>query len=219
MAAKLDQSNSKSVRARSKNRVRALIVAGFSLALAGCGGYAGALSTDLARLKDTIAPRDLNVFQRRAPLTAAFTPPEELIGADGRCASDPPPAAAPGPETLRSPTSALAFTAGPDASSPPPGAPPPVVGAPDQPTAAPVRGVALDMTECDVVRVAGYTNAVEISANENGQRAVVLTYASGPRPGIYRFVSGRLVSIERGPEPPPAQKPAKPAKKKKQARG
>jgi len=38
----------------------------------------------------------------------------------------------------------------------------------------------------------------------------------GPRPGVYSFVEGRLKSMERGPEPPPApktaKKPAKPAK-------
>jgi hypothetical protein len=39
--------------------------------------------------------------------------------------------------------------------------------------------------------------------------------AGGERPGIYRFVSGRLVGIERGAEPPAPERPTKkkPAKK------
>ena len=73
-------------------------------------------------------------------------------------------------------------------------------------------GIALQMTECQVVAVAGYTDRVEISADPRGQRLVTLTYLAGDRPGIYRFISGRLKSMERAPELPAAAKPA-PAKK------
>ncbi|HEY7665440.1 MAG TPA: hypothetical protein VH934_20165 [Xanthobacteraceae bacterium] len=73
--------------------------------------------------------------------------------------------------------------------------------------AAPLGGVALQMTECEVVRRAGPVETIDISANERGERAVTLTYLRGPAPGTYRFVGGRLVSIERAPGPPPA--PAK----------
>ena len=65
------------------------------------------------------------------------------------------------------------------------------------------------MTECEVVRVAGYTDRVEIGGNERGQRTVTLTYLSGDRPGIYRFVGGRLASMERVAEPPQQRKPQK----------
>jgi hypothetical protein len=76
-------------------------------------------------------------------------------------------------------------------------------------------GIALEMTECEVVSRAGPPGNVEVGANERGERSVTLTYTSGPRPGIYRFASGRLVSIERGEEPPPEPtKPKKPAAKK-----
>jgi len=68
------------------------------------------------------------------------------------------------------------------------------------------------MTECQVVQVAGYTDRVEIGANERGQRAVTLTYLSGDRPGIYRFVGGRLASMERVAEPMQAKKPQKQTK-------
>lgn len=181
---------------------RLLGVACSAAFLAGCGG------NDIARLADTVAPRDLNVFQRREPLTARSTPPEELINPDGRCASEPPPA----PTGMQLPTSALAFTAGPGVQGQNPGAPFPPAD-PQAQTGAQVRGIALDMTECDVVRIAGVTDRVEISANERGQRAVVLTYVTGSRPGVYRFVSGRLVSVERGPEPAAPAKPAKPKRR------
>lgn len=76
-------------------------------------------------------------------------------------------------------------------------------------------GVALEMTECDVVRRVGIAEKVDLGANERGERTAVLTYLGGLRPGIYRFVAGRLVSIERAPEPPA---PSRPARKKKPAR-
>jgi hypothetical protein len=71
-------------------------------------------------------------------------------------------------------------------------------------------GIALQMTECDVVRRAGPVEKIDIGADERGERAVTLTYLRGPWPGVYRFTGGRLVSIERAPGPPPA--PAKPQK-------
>lgn len=81
------------------------------------------------------------------------------------------------------------------------------------------RGVGLDMTECDVVRVLGQPQSVNISADERGERSVLMTYAATERAGFYRFARGRLVSIERGPEPPPPPKPEKkPAPAKKQAK-
>jgi hypothetical protein len=82
--------------------------------------------------------------------------------------------------------------------------------------AAPVAGgIALQMTECDVVRRAGAADKIDFASDERGERIVTLTYLRGPLPGIYRFAGGRLVSIDRAPAPPPA--PAKsqkaPAKK------
>jgi hypothetical protein len=80
-------------------------------------------------------------------------------------------------------------------------------------------GIALQMTECEVVRRAGTPENVELGTTDRGERAVTMTYAGGPRPGIYRFAAGRLYAIERGqgpaPEPPKAKKP--PAKKPKSA--
>ncbi len=63
-------------------------------------------------------------------------------------------------------------------------------------------GIALQMTECDVVRRAGPVEKIELGANERGERSLVLTYLRGPSPGVYRFAGGRLVSIERAPAAP-----------------
>ena len=100
----------------------------------------------------------------------------------------------------------------------------PVLIGPDGSCSAPTgepefagAGIALDMSECDVVQRAGQPDNIDISTDARGQRAVVLTYVRGERPGIYRFASGRLVSIERGAEPPAPEQPAKKKAGKKSA--
>jgi hypothetical protein len=80
------------------------------------------------------------------------------------------------------------------------------------------RGVALDMTECQVVQALGAPQATDIATNERGERAVTMTFVGTERAGVYRFVRGRLVSIERAPgaaepERPTKQPPKKQAKK------
>jgi hypothetical protein len=69
--------------------------------------------------------------------------------------------------------------------------------------------ITLDMSECDVVKRAGFPERVEIGANEAGERNVTLTYIKGQRPGIYTFRAGRLASMDRAPETATPQKPAK----------
>ena len=138
-------------------------------------------------------------------MTSAGAPPPQAA------ADAPPPAAAPiNPRSNQ----ALYFTAGPEsgrvASAPPGARPPEVRGGP--------RGISLAMTECQVVSVAGYTDRVEVSANERGERLVTLTYLSGDRPGIYRFRGGRLVLMERVAEPPQTKKPQTKTAKSKQPR-
>ena len=78
-------------------------------------------------------------------------------------------------------------------------------------------GIALQMTECDVVRRAGPVEKIDIGSDERGERAVTLTYLRVPWPGIYRFAGGRLVSIELAPGPPPAPAKAPKASTKKPA--
>ena len=63
-------------------------------------------------------------------------------------------------------------------------------------------GISLEMTECDVVNRAGRVEKMELGVNARGERSLVLTYLSGPWPGVYRFASGRLVSVERAPATP-----------------
>jgi hypothetical protein len=76
------------------------------------------------------------------------------------------------------------------------------------------EGVGLGMTECEVVARAGPPNSVQLGSNPNGDRTAVLSYQSGPRPGIYHFERGRLMQMDRVEvAPPPPQK--KPAKTKK----
>jgi hypothetical protein len=69
-------------------------------------------------------------------------------------------------------------------------------------------GIGLQMSECDVVQRAGPPQNIDISAGRNGERTTVMTYG-GERGGIYRFVAGRLVRIERGAEPVEPERPTK----------
>ena len=87
-------------------------------------------------------------------------------------------------------------------------------------TSAPLvtGGIALGMTECQAVQRAGTPSNVAISTGDRGERKVVLTYLSGPWPGIYTFSGGRLNVVERAPEQPKSAKPtAKKTPKKKPA--
>jgi hypothetical protein len=171
-------------------------VLALALALGACSGDSGLLSKESKF--DFSLP--MAKASKEAPTQRVVTA-EQLIGANGRCAGEEAP-------------QALNFTAGPQTGAATPSAPPPGAangGAP------PVRtGVSLGMTECEVVRALGHTDRIEISANERGQRSVTLTYLTGERPGVYRFVAGQLVSLERAGEAPATPKPAKTKAAKKQ---
>src|ERR1700756_4312062 len=79
----------------------------------------------------------------------------------------------------------------------------PCAAAAAQGSAAAVRGaIALQMTECEVVRRAGPPDQIEFGTAEQGERALTLTYNAGPRPGIFRF-SGGGGGSSRGPAPAP----------------
>lgn len=150
------------------------------------------------RLPDvnTILPSNSQTYT--APPTAkSLRPvgPEGLVDGQGYCAGmTPPPAADAGTEGQN--------------QSAAPAAAPVVRGGP----------VGLEMAECEVVRTLGPPQSVEISASPQGDRTVMMHYR-GENSADYRFVSGRLVSLERGPEPPAPPKSAKkPAPKKKTAK-
>ncbi len=77
-------------------------------------------------------------------------------------------------------------------------------------------GIGIGMSECDVVSRIGAPTGVDLGRNPNGDRTAVLTFQGGPRPGIYRFVGGKLAELDRVAEapPPPPSQPQKPIKKK-----
>ena len=121
-------------------------------------------------------------------------------------------------------------------SCPPPPAvqqagPAPAAAAANQPGSAPAAtdtsallgdGIALGMSECAVVFRAGAPSAVQIGKNPSGDRTAVLTFNSGPRPGIYHFQAGALMEVERAQTAPaPVQttkkKPASSKASSKQA--
>jgi len=155
--------------------------------------------------------------------------PEDMVAADGQCAAPaaaPAQAAEPAPAAAQTPPPAdravgsiagdlagpLMPAASPASATPdsglqrlePASGPPPVAG-----------GIALGMTECQVVQRAGNPNNAVINSGEKGERKVVLTYLGGPWPGIYTFTGGRLNIVDRAPEQPkPAAPPKKSAKKK-----
>jgi hypothetical protein len=112
--------------------------------------------------------------------------PEDYVDAEGRC-----------PAVAGEAAAVAAAPAGdrPQAAAVPGAAP------------LPGGGVALEMSECEVVRRTGPPDRVELGANERSERTVVLTYLRGPRPGIYRFTAGRLSVVEKAPEPATPQRP------------
>jgi hypothetical protein len=209
---------------------RALLPALLALSLGACSSISDISITDFNPLKgsDPLASADYNYFYRRDQSSAGVVTAADLVGPDGRCAFSPAPAPSMSPAAqdpvAQTPVSepinprsnqALYFTAGPEAGRTASAGPNPL---PPQVRTGPT-GIALQMTECQVVAVAGYTDRVEISGDPRGQRMVTLTYLSGERPGIYRFVGGRLATMERVAEPPQPKKPkpTKTAKAKKAA--
>ncbi len=224
--------------AKPEPRTRTLIpiaAAALAVVLAGCSVDSASLSSiNLNPFSgDTERSRDYNYFYKRDARGPGMVASADLIGPDGHCAFESAPAsAAPYPATTQAappaaqpqasepinPRSnqALYFTAGPQANPQQPSNLP-STGAPPPATGRDTFGIALQMTECQVVQLAGTTDRVEIGA-EGGRRSVVLTYMAGPRPGIYRFTDGRLTSMERVevPAAPKKQAPRKKTAKAKQ---
>ena len=138
--------------------------------------------------------------------------PDDLVSADGRCSVQAPePASAAAPVAPPPADRPVGSVAGDLAGAPmPAGVPPAAAPDPSGPTV--MGGIALGMTECQAVQRAGLPGNVAVSAGDRGERSVVLTYLSGPWPGIYKFSDGRLKVIERAPLPPAP--PKAPPKKK-----
>lgn len=175
-------------------------MAALAVALAGCSSIGLDSDQPLFRKKFDFSGQsggytfsDTLQAKRDQPITAA-----DLVAVNGSC---PPPPVAPVPP-------APSATASPAAEP---------VAAPDTPSLL-GAGVALGMSECDVVWRAGAPDNVELGKGPNGGRTAVLTFNSGSRAGIYRFEGGRLMEMDSvAPSPAPPQvakkKPAKPKKK------
>lgn len=123
----------------------------------------------------------------RPPVTA-----NSLVSPNGACSSAPAPAA-PAP-----------VNAGQLGANPAEMVAPSLLGG----------GIALGMTECEVVYRAGAPSSVQVGSNPNGERTAVLAYDGGPRPGIYHFERGRLMGMDGVAVPTAQPKVAKRAKKK-----
>lgn len=122
-----------------------------------------------------------------------FIAANDLVDASGSCPGYVAPSPAPAP------------------GSPDAGAPPPDLGS------LLGGGIALGMSECEVVSRLGQPTAVNIGQNPNGTRTAALTFKGGPRTGLYRFESGRLSEMDRVEQSPPPQPESKKTAKKKPA--
>ncbi|HEX8827461.1 MAG TPA: hypothetical protein VF778_05050 [Xanthobacteraceae bacterium] len=132
----------------------------------------------------------------------------DLVDSNGACPAPLAPAAQPVAAAQPAPAAAPGNAAG----APPASDPNSLLGG----------GVALGMSECDVVNRAGAPNSVQLGKNPNGDRTAVLTFDAGPRPGIYHFERGALMEVEGVPAPPAPpkvakKKPANPPKQKQAA--
>jgi hypothetical protein len=163
----------------------------FAPLIAGCSGASDLMSRDAEWFSHSGRLFIRNISIDTPPLTPDKpVSAEDLVSADGVC---------PGMTAPSNPADANAAADGGAAG----------------PVPSTTGTVALNHTECDVVRGIGVPASVNLSNNTRGDRVAVLTYSQGQRAGIYTFTSGRLTSIERGPEPIGPPKTAKTAKGKK----
>jgi len=187
------------VRDKNRHRKRLLALLLFAPVMVGCSSTSDLFSSDLLSKDAEWFSRSGRLFIRNVSIeTPPLTPSrpitaEDLVNADGIC---------PGMAPSGGPADANALTDG-------------AAGAPPVPSTT--GTVALGHTECDVVRGIGAPDSVNLSNNARGDRVMVINYSRGQRAGIYTFTSGRLSSIERGPEPAAPPKTAKPKAKKKSA--
>jgi hypothetical protein len=170
-------------------RLLALALAG--PLMAGCSGTASMISSDMLSKDADWFSRPGRLFIRSVSIeTAPLTPDKPIT-----------------PEDLINADGQCPGMAAPDANALSDGAAP----------GARAGTVALGHTECDVARGIGVPDNVNLSRDAMGRRVALVTWSRGPRTGIYTFTSGRLSSIERGPEAAPQPKTAKPKAKKKPA--
>lgn len=167
---------------------RAIAALALTAALCGCanldldanqGWFAKPL--DVLGNKGGYTFSELQESQKERPITAS-----DLVDANGGCAPIPAPA-----QSSRA--------AGPGVIPSPPPEAPSMLG----------EGIALGMSECDVVYRAGTPSSARLGKNPDGRRTAVLTFNAGPRPGVYRFEAGRLMEMDRAAEAPTEPKVVK----------
>ncbi len=166
------------------------LLLGLVVGLGGCSNFdtSGAWFSKPLRLYGSntgYTYTQIDETRRDRPITA-----NDLVDANGACPryvapAPPPPPAATGPGAAEAGATAdLASLLG--------------------------GGVAIGMSECDVVARLGQPAAVNVGASPGGDRTAALTFQSGPRPGVYRFAGGRLTEMDRVEMPAaPAPEPAK----------
>jgi hypothetical protein len=158
-----------------------LALIGLSAALGGCGSDMFSGETKLSKFQ-FFARQDSSALIQGGEKNFSTSGPvaaEDLVDANGYCAG-------------------AAATVQPASAGD--------TGASPIPSGTVIGGIALGMTECEVVRRAGPPASIQSGA-ETGDRSIVLTYPTGNWPGIYRFSAGRLKEVERVAEPPPPPKP------------
>jgi hypothetical protein len=166
-------------------------------ALAGCGASSEIFSSESKPFSkvDFFSTKDWGAAPTAAEisLTRKVTP-DDYVDGSGHCAAATQ-ASGPGDTAVGT----VAGDLGTTSASPASNAPAPALG-----------GVGLGMTECQVVQRAGQPNDINIGTAEGNERKAVLTYTSGPWPGIYTFVGGRLKVVDQVAVP----EPVKPVKKR-----
>lgn len=177
-----------------------------AVALGGCGADVGTGQAWFAKPFDVTARSAGYTFSELSETRKDQKPitPNDLVNPSGSCPAPAAPVAA----------------AAPAAPAPGAGTPPgtPLGAAPPGDTSSLMGGgVALGMSECDVIFRAGQPSSVQIGNAPNGDRTAVLTFPSGPRAGVYHFLRGGLTEMDSVPQAPaPAQvakkKPTKPKK-------
>jgi len=161
-----------------------------SVALGACGGVADMGSLKLMPKSDGLFSNSMMYSDTAPRITMAAAAPNDMVDSAGQCP-------APSPEPTATPAEGAEGGAAPAQ---------PVLG-----------GIALQMTECQVVQRAGAPDNVEIGSNERGDRSVTLTYRRAPWPGVYRFSEGRLISVDRVGDPVPEKRQKRPPAKKSQS--
>lgn len=186
-------------------RHRLIVLAAFAaVALAGCSSDVGSGQAWFAKpfdISGRSAGYSFSELSETKKDQRAITP-NDLVNANGSC---------PAPVAAAAPAPAPAPGAGPTSPAAAPGG--------DASSLVVDGGVGLGMSECDVVSRAGQPSSVQIGSTPGGDRTAVLTFDSGPRAGIYRFLRGGLIEMDAvaAPAPPPQVAKKKPAKPKKAA--